>query len=533
MGSYIIQVICFQALFLAVYYLLLRKETFFSYNRIYLLVTPVIALAIPFIKIAMLQTVVPVETFASVLPEVVIGDAAVITSTDAAPVTESFTIPWLQIYMAGVIISLVVLIIKIKKFANYFSYKQKGSSIIEIPSSTEAFTFFNYIFIGADIDTLSRKQILTHEQIHAKQGHTWDLIFFEILKVVLWFNPITYLYQKNISIVHEYLADQKATEGISKYTYYEELLNTAFGTSKLSFTNTFFNQSLIKKRIVMLQKSKSRQSALIKYIVIVPLILAMLVQVSWAQNSNQSGEVERENFTLMENNLHNEKIYYSIIVIDTLKLTDNENAFITAVKNDKSLDSKDFDPATGNEPIFETINKFLTFSSKEDIIELKEKFDIKSYTLQELRTKYNLKNTYAYQTTYREEVEVVEEEEEVVGIPYAVIENVPTYPGCEDLVGNDAQKVCMSNNVSKYVNRNFNMNIAKDLGLTGVNRIFVSFRINKTGQVDNVKVRAPHEALEEETRRVIYNLPQMKPGTQGGENVGVLYSLPITFQIAK
>ncbi|MDE0599985.1 MAG: BlaR1 peptidase M56, partial [Dokdonia donghaensis] len=184
MGSYSIQVICFQALFLAVYYLLLRKETFFSYNRIYLLVTPVIALALPFIKITMLQTVMPVETFASVLPEVVIGDAAVITSTDAAPVTESFTIPWLQIYMAGVVISLFVLIIKIKKFAGYFSYKQKGSSIIEIPSSTEAFTFFNYIFIGADIDTLSRKQILTHEQIHAKQGHTWDLIFFEILKVV-------------------------------------------------------------------------------------------------------------------------------------------------------------------------------------------------------------------------------------------------------------------------------------------------------------------------------------------------------------
>ena len=290
MGSYIIQVICFQALFLAVYYLLLRKETFFSYNRIYLLVTPVIALALPFIKIAMLQTVVPVETFASVLPEVVIGDAAVITSTDTAPVTESFTIPWLQIYMAGVIISLVILIIKIKKFASYFSYKQKESSIIEIPSSTEAFTFFNYIFIGADIDTLSRKQILTHEQIHAKQGHTWDLIFFEILKVVLWFNPITYLYQKNISIVHEYLADQKATEGISKYTYYEELLNTAFGTSKLSFTNTFFNQSLIKKRIVMLQKSKSQKSALAKYLLLIPLVLAMLVYVSCSEDNGVENE---------------------------------------------------------------------------------------------------------------------------------------------------------------------------------------------------------------------------------------------------
>lgn len=532
MGSYIIQVICFQALFLAVYYLLLRKETFFSYNRIYLLLTPVIALALPFIKITMLQTVVPVETFASVLPEVVIGDAAVTTTTDAAPVTESFTIPWSQIYMAGVVISLVVLTIKIKKFTSYFSYKRKGSSIIEIPSSTEAFTFFNYIFIGADIDTLSRKQILTHEQIHAKQGHTWDLIFFEILKVVLWFNPITYLYQKNISIVHEYLADQKATEGISKYTYYEELLNTAFGTSKLSFTNTFFNQSLIKKRIVMLQKSKSRQSALIKYIVIVPLILAMLVQVSWAQNAEKNGGIR--NFTLVISKFGNGKGLYSVMVKDSTKLTSNEMKFIKELRDDKSLEINDIVEDVknngGNEKNEGGLAMILMMRLKESVGELAEKYNIKAFTFEELKEMQKKDPSYAASRINSSEVV---EKEGVVDIPYAVIENVPTYPGCEDLVGNDAQKVCMSNNVSKYVNRNFNMNIAKDLGLTGVNRIFVSFRINKTGQVDNVRVRAPHEALEEETRRVIYNLPQMKPGTQRGENVGVLYSLPITFQIAE
>ncbi|WP_405203047.1 M56 family metallopeptidase [Dokdonia sp. LLG6352-1] len=481
MGSYIIQVICFQALFLAVYYLLLRKETFFSYNRIYLLVTPVIALALPFIKIAMLQTVVPVETFTSVLPEVVIGDAAVITSTDAAPVTESFTIPWLQIYMAGVVISLVVLIIKIKKFASYFSYKQKGSSIIEIPSSTEAFTFFNYIFIGADIDTLSRKQILTHEQIHAKQGHTWDLIFFEILKVVLWFNPITYLYQKNISIVHEYLADQKATEGISKYTYYEELLNTAFGTSKLSFTNTFFNQSLIKKRIVMLQKSKSQKSALAKYLLLIPLVLAMLVYVSCSEDN--SVESERT--------LEQEIAELQIALEQKEELTESERKLFNQLN--KTLLQKG-----GNKSIYTH-----GMGAKDD------------------------------ETVEVLEVERVYDVDENGNIPFAVIDEVPVFPGCESLTSNEQLRKCMSQKVSALISANFNVALGKELNLKGTNRIFASFKIDKNGYITNLRTRSPHPDLDAEAQRVISMLPKMQPGKHNGEVVGVLYSLPITFQIAE
>ncbi|WP_298329765.1 M56 family metallopeptidase [uncultured Dokdonia sp.] len=528
MIAYVVQAICFQAIFLAVYYLLLRKETFFVCNRIYLLVTPVIALLLPFVKIASLQTVVPMEVMSVMLPEVVIGDA----TTSQAEQTSSFVIPWLSIYFVGVAVSALLLVIKFKSFISYLSFKRRGEHIINVPNSTEAFTFFKYIFIGEDIDTLSRKQILTHEQIHAKQGHTWDLIFFEIMKIIFWFNPLIYFNQKLISTVHEYLADQKATAATSKKAYYEELLNTAFGTNNLSFTNTFFNQSLIKNRIIMLQKSKSKKSALIKYFLIAPLILAMLVQVSWAQNSSKSGEVERENFTLMESDFNNEKVNYSIIIIDTLKLASNEKAFLEAIHKNKSLDVSDFDLIEDKSSTLNGMDKLLMFSSKDDIVELKEKFDIKSYTVEELRKKYKLKNTYTSQAIYKEEVEVVETQEELE-IPFAVIDNVPTYPGCNELEGNEDKKTCMSDKVSKYVSANFNTSIAKPLGLTGVNRVFVSFRINKRGQVDNVEARASHPDIAEEARRVIYNLPQMKPGSQAGEEVGVLYSLPITFKIAE
>lgn len=130
-----------------------------------------------------------------------------------------------------------------------------------------------------------------------------------------------------------------------------------------------------------------------------------------------------------------------------------------------------------------------------------------------------------------EEVEVVEEEEEIADVPFAVIENVPIFPGCESKKNNAERKACMSEKVSKLVNKKFNTELGSDLGLSGVNRIFVSFKIDKNGNIVNIRSRAPHPRLEQEAARVIKLLPKMTPGKQRGKPVGVLYSLPITFKV--
>jgi len=130
-----------------------------------------------------------------------------------------------------------------------------------------------------------------------------------------------------------------------------------------------------------------------------------------------------------------------------------------------------------------------------------------------------------------EEVEVVEEEEEIADVPFAVIENVPIFPGCESKKNNAERKACMSEKVSKLVNKKFNTELGADLGLSGVNRIFVSFKIDRNGNIVNIRSRAPHPRLEEEAKRVIKLLPKMTPGKQRGKPVGVLYSLPITFKV--
>ncbi|MCC8359905.1 energy transducer TonB [Salinimicrobium sediminilitoris] len=130
-----------------------------------------------------------------------------------------------------------------------------------------------------------------------------------------------------------------------------------------------------------------------------------------------------------------------------------------------------------------------------------------------------------------EEVEVVEEEEEIGDVPFAVIEDVPVFPGCENEKNNQARKDCMSEKINDFVNRRFDTGLGSDLGLSGINRIYVQFRIEKNGNITVLGARAPHPRLQQEAERVVNMLPKMQPGKQRGQPVGVLYSLPITFRV--
>ncbi|UMB52660.1 energy transducer TonB [Lutibacter sp. A64] len=130
-----------------------------------------------------------------------------------------------------------------------------------------------------------------------------------------------------------------------------------------------------------------------------------------------------------------------------------------------------------------------------------------------------------------EEIIEVEEEEEVMeDVPFAIIEDVPVYPGCK---GNKTElRNCLQDKITKHVNRKFNADLASDLGLApGVKRIFVMFKIDKNGEITDVMARAPHKRLQEEAIRVVNLLPKMTPGKQRGRPVGVKYSLPIAFKV--
>ncbi|WP_372792746.1 energy transducer TonB [Lutibacter sp.] len=128
-------------------------------------------------------------------------------------------------------------------------------------------------------------------------------------------------------------------------------------------------------------------------------------------------------------------------------------------------------------------------------------------------------------------VSVEEEEEMVEDVPFLVIENVPIFPGCS---GNNTElRACFSSEMSKFVSKRFNAELASDLGLPqgSTQRIFVLFKIDKNGNIADIQARAPHKKLQEEAIRVINLLPNMTPGRQRGRPVGVRYGLPIVFKV--
>ncbi len=111
------------------------------------------------------------------------------------------------------------------------------------------------------------------------------------------------------------------------------------------------------------------------------------------------------------------------------------------------------------------------------------------------------------------------------------VERVPVFPGCEMLTDNNQRRECMSAEIGKLILRRFNTELAGELGLTGNQRIYVSFIINKKGELGELQVRAPHPRLEREAERVVKLIPKMMPGIQNNREVDVRFNLPIVFNV--
>ena len=127
-----------------------------------------------------------------------------------------------------------------------------------------------------------------------------------------------------------------------------------------------------------------------------------------------------------------------------------------------------------------------------------------------------------------EEIEV-EDEFEDIDVPFAVIEDVPIFPGCER-VKKSERRNCFQEKINKHIRKNFRYpDIAQEMGIQG--RVYVNFIIAKDGSITNIRMRGPDKNLENEAARIIGRLPQMTPGKQRGRAVRVPFSIPITFRL--
>ncbi|NDV15693.1 TonB family protein [Muricauda sp. TY007] len=164
--------------------------------------------------------------------------------------------------------------------------------------------------------------------------------------------------------------------------------------------------------------------------------------------------------------------------------------------------------------------------SAPDVIEIVE--DVEDVKETVIESTESSQETYIEDVVVKiEDVEVEEVEEEIV-VPFAVIEYVPVFPGCEHLQTQTERKNCFNQKVQEHIKATFNYPpSALEMGITG--KVYVQFVIDSNGQVTGIQKRGPDKLLEKEAERIIASLPKVKPGEQRGKKVSVKYSIPINF----
>jgi len=577
MQTIILQVLVFQLCFLVVYELLLRKETFFNWNRAYLLITSIASLLLPFIKLKSFSKVVPSDFFVY-LPAVILGEekvdspAIIENLNTVAENTNSIKFSMFWIWYAGILVFSCVLFFKLYKIWRYkqsnSSVQKKGYSVTILKNSEDAFSFLKSIFLGDQIETTQKESILKHEKVHVTEKHTLDLLWFEVLRIVFWFNPLVYIYQKRITEVHEFIADKNASK--NQHNYYENLLAKTFNIAQFSVVNQFYSSSLIKKRIIMLTKEKSNKTKLVKYITIIPIILSMLVYVSCTdalEIENTTEVVSNSETSVMEDIL---RLVYTTLPHDikSEEISDEQfRSIITKLKeylknNEAKVEQTDLrkcmdyylnaralnDPNKISEEE-QVLSNFMIAEmyTSEIIRELNNtdnKGKLKSAICFLTKSKFyskleginfKLANEAKWKSLYEDYLNNVKAGTvpsfEETGVPFTVLDQAPIFPGCDESATFEELKKCFSKGIAKHINTNFNTKIAKTHNLVGRQKIYIAFKVDEQGLLKEVKARGPHEALKTEAIRVINTLPVLKPGMHNGKAVTVAYSIPVIFEV--
>lgn len=257
---FLLQANLYLVIFFAFYKIILEKETYFTFNRIYLITALLLSLGIPLIEFGWLKSDFISLNLRVDLPALVQAPETIVTNDISVEELIAY------IYLAGVIISAFFLLKKLLSLRRNISHPVTGS----------AFSFFNIKIVDKDLTGYETIQV--HEDTHIRQMHSLDILIFELACILAWFNPVIYLYKTSISTVHEFIADKTAAEHLGdKKEYALLLLNKVLKTRAYPLVNPFFKRSLIKKRIFMLQRESSGKAALLKYSLLLPSFLCFVV----------------------------------------------------------------------------------------------------------------------------------------------------------------------------------------------------------------------------------------------------------------
>ena len=267
------------------YVLLLRKESFYRFNRWYLLGSLVVSYVIPLCVIEVQYIEAPLQR--ERYQEEVREEIHLFPILPQTP--SSVKISWKAIYLAGLTLMAFRFLWNLSKIWQLVLRGNRKSDpsfrVISHPKVQHSFSFFSYIFLPQN-QSLEQEEydlLLQHEQAHVDQGHSWDILLIEILLCVCWFNPILILYRRAIRLNHEFLADKAVLWNISDPTPYLALLYNSLTTSQLLPATSNFSYGHIQNRILMMNKQSKPSQAFIRKAMIFPTVIGLLLVFGQSQ----------------------------------------------------------------------------------------------------------------------------------------------------------------------------------------------------------------------------------------------------------
>ena len=261
-------------IFTLVYLLFLRRETFFVLNRIYLLATVFFSILLPFVhfqvtsampSVMLSEVTVTAMRYQNLLQTVTVYGTKLTSAVEQT--IQSIGLIRL-VYLSGTAIFVLLFLYRLFQISalilNNESEVINEIRIVKIDRDTTPFSFFSFVFFNrSNAESQGMKEMLAHEMEHVRQGHSYDVMIFELLTIIQWFNPFIWLLKRSIRENHEFLADNGVLKPeVSSAAYRMLLLNSAFIQQPVIANN--FNYSLIKIRIKMITKIKSSKAAALK-----------------------------------------------------------------------------------------------------------------------------------------------------------------------------------------------------------------------------------------------------------------------------
>ena len=548
------------ALFYAFYKLFCCRDTFFRWRRFAILSFLGISFLYPFVNIQdWIKEQPNMVELADYYASWMWSEEVVVTPTTQVAQTPDLMTTAMYIYFIGVVALSIRFLIQLcsilymrgKGTVTYL----KGQRIISIPTEVNPFSFFQWIFIHQQrINEENLDEILMHEQTHAKQWHSIDVVLSEIINIVCWFNPFSWLLKNEIRLNLEYLADNQVTEIVEDAKVYQyHLLGLASQKRQTGLYNNF-NVSHLKHRIIMMNKKRTCTAGRIKYALFAPLAIALLLAsniscVSNEKKAEQTAEtptatpaLQEVESTSQETEPPTEKLIFTVVeempeftggMGECMKFI-NKNIQYPPEAIEKEIqgrvivqmvitdegDVTDAKVVRGVDPLLD--------KEALRVINLMPKWKPGKQRGKAVNVKYTVPVMFRLQGDDTPVKEVKDKDGNVVGTGrqvqvdenaiYLVCDEIPTFPG--------GMTECMN-----FISKNIDYpKEAQDNGIQG--RVIVQFVVKKDGSITDAKVvRGVDPSLDKEALRVINLMPKWTPGKRKGESVNAKFTIPVIFRL--